>query len=62
MTEIGLFETISKCYGPAAWFETFNTDQYQLIVSEYAISGPYLSLSNFYEVFKLSKMIKNDVC
>ena len=34
MTKIGLFEKISKCYGPAAWVEIFNKYHYQLIVSE----------------------------
>ena len=61
MTKIGRFETISKCFGPAASVEIFNTYQYQRIVSEYAISGPYVSPSNFYEVLKLAKMIKIDV-
>ena len=61
MTKIGLFETISKCYGTAASVEIFNTYQYQRTVSEYAISGPYVAPSNFYEVLKLAKMIKIDV-
>ena len=59
MAKIELFETITKCYGPAAWVEICNTYQNQLIVSEYEILGPYVSLSNFYKVFNLAKNYRN---